>query len=105
MASIHPTFIVTDKRANGEPVMFHTAMQCYVDKVEYDPRTRVGALYADGYCDMPACVRLFLSIDPQVRQIRTFVRRTENDTDYRPDTIYTRDPVREWRAYLPSNAR
>lgn len=78
------------KDADGKQAVYHTDMQCHVDRIMYDPPTRGGRLYATGYTDMTACIRLFQMIDPAVRQIQTFVRLHGPPYEHLPDTIYSR---------------
>lgn len=57
----------------GDGIVFHDGVQCFVANLEYDFRCRAGTLHlADGSCtDMRGCIELFKSIDPRVVVIQT----------------------------------
>jgi hypothetical protein len=73
---------------------------CCVMRLEYDFRTRTGAIYfPDGRCcDMAGCVALFEGIDPGVRDIQTYSGE-ESDTRYR------KGGDGEWHATMPVHGR
>jgi hypothetical protein len=79
--------------------IFHTDLQCFIDKIEYDPRIRTGSVFIalGGCCDMSGCLRFFQTIDDKVKIIRTFsgtgdrLKWTGPSPYYVPDTIYARD--------------
>jgi hypothetical protein len=80
------------KRQGGN--VFHSELQCYVDKVEYDPRARIGRVYCGGCTDMDGCIVFFQRIDKEVRRIETF-------WDGKPDTIYLKDRSGKWEGCPP----
>ena len=80
---------------------YHSDLQCYVDRMEYDFQRHEGTIHTTGYTDMPACCALFERIDPAANVIYTVV-------DGRLDAIYKkRAPERRpaygdgWQAYFP----
>lgn len=72
----------------------HPALQCWVERIEYDFRQRLGTVHMlDGSCtSMTGAIQLFLSIDAAVREIRTYAARLP-DTDY-----IRRGRSNNWRA-------
>ncbi len=77
-------------RAAGDPP-FHTGMQCFVHRVEYDFDARAGLVVLDDGCtDWTGATNFFLAIDPDVLRIITV------QLDGKPDTEYRRDPNGEW---------
>jgi hypothetical protein len=87
-------FITRDRNGsplqdNGRKLVFHTDLQCFVDRIEYDPISCVGTLYMglNSCCDMTGCVRFFQHIDERVSLIRTY---QDNDVR-RADTFYVRN--------------
>ena len=49
-------------------------------------------------CDMEACIKLFLRIDPEINYIETFA-------DGVADTIYQRNGLGQWRSLEPDFSR
>jgi hypothetical protein len=73
---------------------WHRQLLCHVRSLSYDWTTRTGELRfpLGNCCDMDGAVRLFQSIDPEVRVIRTYAGA-------RPETWYERIGG-SWTAYL-----
>jgi hypothetical protein len=75
---------------------FHEGVQCYVENVSYDFRTRTGRIdMPEGsHTDMTGAIDLIRAIDPEARRIETFA-------DGKPDTTYVHADKRDhWQAIL-----
>lgn len=75
--------------------LLNKELWCSVVSLGYDYVGGFGRLdMVDGHCcHMPACIRLFETIDPNVKRIQTF-------SGNRIDTIYIRRG-KEWTAFSP----
>ena len=64
--------------------MWHNQLICFVERIEYDFDTKQGKLWMKegDYCNMPACVKMFQALDPNVNLIITYSGEML-DTGYR----------------------
>jgi len=80
-------------------MIFRDDVQCFVQKLTYDFKTRIGVLVLeDNSCtDMSGCIQLFKKIDPSVEAIQTIAGN-------RKDTTY-RLVDEKWQAFVASDKR
>lgn len=76
--------------------MYHGWLQCDIEQLSYDFRTRTGRLDFPecNCCDMEGAIEIFTSIDPGVLSIVTYAAG-------KLDTVYML-LGKEWQAFLPA---
>jgi hypothetical protein len=88
--------VMANTKAEWRDGKWDSKLQCAVQKLQYDFRTKTGRLeFPEGdCCDMSGAISLFAAIDKDVRVIDTYAGG-------KPDTIYRRGQgSEEWVVFL-----